>query len=118
MHRFHLNRLWTLLLALFLSVAGLSVLSNVARSDSGNGGWSGDDEGEIHVPDQPPPTGSGDPDSPSNGGKPTTRPSVNGGRVGVFANRGAGDASGYAASAWSIRVRLMMHALRAYYLRW
>ena len=42
MYRFHLNRLWTLLLALFLSVAGVSVLSNVAHSDAGNGGWSGD----------------------------------------------------------------------------
>lgn len=116
MHRFHLNRLWTLLLALFLSVAGASVLSNVAHSDTGNGGWSGDDGGGVYEP--PPPTGSGDPDSPSNGGKPAARPSVTGGRVGVFANRGAGDASANQASVWSERVRLMVHALRAYYLRW
>ena len=96
MHRFHLNRLWTLLLALFLSVAGASVLSNVAHSDTGNGGWSGDDGGGVYEP--PPPTGSGDPDSPSNGG--------------------AGDASANQASVWSERVRLMVHALKAYYLRW
>lgn len=116
MHRFHLNRLWTLLLALFLGVAGVSFLSNVAHSDTGIGDAGGDDGGELYVP--PPPTGSGDPDSPSNGGKPAARPSVNGGRVGVFANRGAGDASANQASAWSFRVRLMVHALKAYYLRW
>lgn len=115
MYRFHLNRLWTLLLALFLSVAGVSVLSNVAHSDAGNGGWSGDNGGGVYEP--PPPTGSGDPDSPSNGGKPTARPSLNGGRVGVFGHRGAGDARSNQASVWSERVRLMVHALKAYYLR-
>lgn len=117
MHRFRMNRMWTLLLTLFLGVVGLSVLSRAARADLGNSGWEGD-VGDDNNPDTPPPTGSGDPDSPSNGGKPTLRPTVNGGRVGVFRQRGSGEAATGTMSAWEIRVRLLVHAMRAYYLRW
>jgi hypothetical protein len=118
MRRFLLNRMWTLILALFLGVVGVSAMSGTAHSDAGNGGWSGDGAGDVHDPALPPPTGSGDPDSPSNGGKPTTRPSVSGGQAGVFGIHGVGDAAGTAQSAWMMRVRLMMHALKAFNLRW
>lgn len=117
MPQHRINRMWTLLLTLTLGVAGLSALTHVAHAVTGNGGWQGDGSGEIDPP-PPPPTGSGDPDSPSNGGKPTTRPTVNGGRVGVFGNRGSGEAASSTVSIWEFRVRVLVHAMRAYYLRW
>lgn len=114
MYRFLMNRMWTLILALCLSVMGVTAISSNAHADLG----IGDDPGELHPPDEVPPTGSGDPDSPANGGKPAARPNLSGIRVGVFGSHGTGDASATDQSAWVMRIRLMMHALKAYYLRY
>lgn len=115
MHRYRMNRMWTLLLALALGVAGLSALSRVASAAPESGGWTSDDQSG---PVDPPPSGSGDPDSPSNGGKPTTRATVSGGRVGVFASRGSGETASLQRSAWVYRVRVLVSAMKAYYLNW
>ncbi len=114
MHRYRMNRMWTLLLALTMGVGGLSVLAHVASATPAPG-WLNDDQGGTV---DPPPTGSGDPDAPSNGGKPTTRPIMSGGRVGVFSDRGSGEIATLKRSVWEYRVRVLVSAWKAYYLHW
>ncbi len=62
MHRFLMNRLWTLVFALLLGVAGASVIAGTSFADTAYGGDSGDGTGDA-LPVDPPPIGAGDPDS-------------------------------------------------------
>ncbi len=116
MRRFLTNRMWTLVFALLLGIAGAFVTTGTAFADTAYGGDSGDGTGDA-LPVDPPPIGAGDPDSPANGGKPTARQGAGGGQSGVYGGHGVGDASAYRQAAILARIQVMVRALKIYYLR-
>lgn len=121
MPRFILNRWWTVILALVMSVAGVASLSRLSFAETGDVGGKGVGDtggGDTPLP-VPDPQGAGDPDSPSGSGKtaPTSVGSSYGGRIGPMGLSGVGDASRLGSARMWMRVRLAMGMLKYYYLR-
>jgi len=121
MRRLMLNRWWTFVLALVLSVVGVVSLPAASWAVDGTGGLIGDGSSDPigSSPGAPDPSGAGDPDSPSNSGRTgSARQSLNGGRAGIFGMHSTGDArvSSYDA-VWMMRVRIALSTFRVYYLR-
>jgi len=108
-------RWWALALALTLSVSGIALAPHSVVA-GGTGNQMGDPTGSFDGGEQPS-TLVGDPDSPTNTGKPTRSLPVNG-RAGLYSasRRGAGDASGESL-VWMYRYRIALQLVRAFILR-
>jgi len=114
MHRFISNRLWILILAFVLSVAGVVSMPVAGYADKGTAGTIGDDgTGELPAPD---PQGAGDPDSPSGSGRSSLQ---SGGDVvyGTTGTGSVGDASVKRVAPALVRIRIALGVLKYYYLR-
>lgn len=114
MHRFMSNRLWTLILALVLGVAGVVSMPAVGFADKGSDGTIGNDpNGSNPSPD---PQGAGDPDSPSGSGRLNLQ---SGGDVfyGTSSTAGVGDASVKRMAPVLMRLRIALGVLKVYYFR-
>lgn len=123
MPRFMLNRWWTLILALSISVAGVASLSRTSLADpvdQGGKGVGDSGSGDINPSPGINPEGAGDPDSPSPTGRASSIKSNGGagyGRIGPMGISGAGDAVAPGKVQLWLRVRLAMGLLKYYYLR-
>ncbi len=108
MYRSLMNRCWTITLA---CVLGLGLLvSDPARCLASNVVSTGG------VGQGPEPGASGDPDSPSNTGRPTSV-AGRGNRVGSVHQAPAGPSeAGTARNAWVIKVRIVLQMVRVFYL--
>jgi len=108
MPRFKMNRWWTLVLALVLGVAGSLSVPTVGRADGGR--VAVDNPGDPSGPGGTP-TGTGDPDSPSNSGKSQRQ-------LRGQAGRGTSpDLGGVKTPDLAVRLRVAMQILRLYFLR-
>jgi hypothetical protein len=109
MARSNTNRWWTIVLLLFLGVAGLFAAPSLGRADGVR----------VAVEDPGPqnpgggPTSTGDPDSPSNTGK-SQRQLRGGAERGRAPDLGGARTNG---AVWAVRLRVAMQILRMYYLR-
>ena len=108
--RFLLNRRWTFILALGVSLACCFVASQAGAS----GGSDGTVIGDPSDPGLGPPP-SGDPDLPSGPGAKSPKPGglAKGNRE--LGRHAAGD-GGVPRSAWTWRLRVVMQRLRGFYI--
>lgn len=115
MRRFGVNRWWTLILALVLSV--VSVASMPAAGYADKGGADGIIGGNDLGTDPPNPQGSGDPDMPSGNGRPAL---LRGGveLYGSAGTVGVGDTAVKGNAPYWMKVRLALSALKLFYLRY
>jgi hypothetical protein len=107
MYRFLMNRCWALVLA---CVLGLGLLMSVPmRGIAGTAPVGGPE------PD-PSPIAAGDPDSPSNTGRPTAVV-VRGGATGYARQAPISPSEAWTPrNAWVIKIRIALHMVRVFYL--
>lgn len=121
MRRTKSNRWWTFALATFVLASCVVTLPAVALADwSSNGGIIGDgNPGGAQTPSVPPPSGAGDPDSPSTSGR-SGKPSFGVARpgTGIYGAQGATSTAAVNRGLWLMKVRIAMESFRIFTLRY
>lgn len=116
MRRFLMNRWWTFVLALFVSVASVGSIAPMVRADGTS--QYGDDTDTRTPNPQPNPQGTGDPDFPSTPGMTKAKPgSMRLGAPSAYSVSASGEGMNVGTRMWLMRFRVAMRLLKAYYLR-
>lgn len=116
MPRFSMNRWWTFVLALILSVASVVSIAPTVRAADGTNLYGDGNDPHTGNP-APDPQGTGDPDFPSTPGKSGKPGALRLGSPSAYNVSASGEGVNAGTSVWMIRFRVAMRMLRAYYLR-
>ncbi len=115
MRRFISNRWWAFTLAIAVALAGAIFLPASSRAGSGNGsGLMGDPGGGSNGDSGP--TGSGDPDSPSNTRTSTRTGKLGRAYVGPLGARGT-EVTAAGTRTMTVRIQIALQMFRIYLLR-